>query len=618
MKKILFLIVTISLILPNVSYASMEPVASMLPEGAKTDFSNAGITGGIPVYNNTVIVTEKTEAAIESAIQNAPDYSRIVLPAGMYDVETIEITRNNVVLVGDGCGLTTIRFGDNDSGIVIGNTGSIGDYVPLTSNASKLTNSITLGNVSGFKVNDYVHIRQDDDTNLLRLDYSRRPDEEWVKNNQTQINKIVAKNGNTLILEGALHLDYKTELHARVGKISNMVTGVGIENLTVERTKNKDTIQESSNIFFKFTANSWVQGVHSINSIRSHFYLNRSYKNELRGNFADRSFNNGGGGHGYGFRVQSWSTDNLIENNSSELTRHSYIVQVGGNGNVFGYNHSTNVYGSVNDDGSPGEIYSDLSVHGGFAFSNLFEGNQAQAAKIDNIHASNVYNTFFRNRLEQDVDTYWQRWREEHTKKGESTPHIWIHENQYFNAFLANEISFPNANRRTITRGFDDGRTRDNYTTCDFVLGSDGKEYGQNDPSCVRTEATTINHGTYDYLLDKETWDSSINQRDFPDSVYLSSKPDFWGSQAWPPFGPDTQNNAESQKIIPAKARFLSAKAGQGNYCYIGTNANTHAQADVNNDGKINFQDYQQMKSSTAIRSRQIYAFSTIISHLLE
>lgn len=521
------------------------------------NYSNVGITGGIPNYPNTIRVSGFTEKAIEDAISQAKPFTKILLPAGTYNVGTIDIRKSNIVLMGEanGCGRAVIRF-SNDTGINVGSGGSIGSSVNLAASASLNSKRITVsrGKGSGFSIGDYVFISQNDDSSLFRADLSRATNpEDWVKGNATQMNKIVGRDGDTLILEGGLNLNYKTSLGAKVAKVHNMVSGVGVENLTLERTQDKYATGESGNILFKFVANSWVRGIHSKNSIRAHIYMTRSYKNEVRGNYLDRSFDNGGGGHGYGARLQNGTTDTLVENNIAKLLRHSYIAQIGANGNVFAYNYSADPYGE-----SHGEIYTDLSAHGGFAHSNLFEGNQAQMAKIDNNHASSSMNIFFRNRLEQDLNSY--TYKSELTSKGATTPHIWIHENQYFNSFLANEISFPGANQATQTVGFPNGNKRENFTVCKYINSSDGER------GCGRTRDTTVNHGTYDYLLKQTTWDSSISKKAFPNSAYLSSKPPFWGNRAWPMFGPDMLGLSESQKVIPAKARYTAR-----NYCYLGS-----------------------------------------------
>jgi len=517
------------------------------------DYSNVGITGGIPRYPHTITVSGFTEKAIEDAINRAQPYTRIILPAGTYHIGTIDIRKSNITLIGaaDGCGETVLKF-SADTGIRVSAGGSLGPSVKLTANAGRNTKQITVLKVSGFNKGDYVMLKQNDDSHLFRSDLSRNKDETWVKGNAAQMNRIVDISGNVLTLEGGVNIDYKTSLTAQVAKVHNMISGVGIENMTLEKTSGSTAADNSANIYFHYAANSWVRGVHSIKATRAHFYMYRSYKNEVRGSFLDGARNNGAGGNGYGVRLEQSTTDTLVENNIAKLMRHSYIAQIGANGNVFGYNYSADPFGE-----GFGEIYTDLSAHGGFAHSNLFEGNQAQMAKVDNIHASNALNLFLRNRLEQDIDNY--TYKSQLFPKGATTPHIWIHENQYFNSFLANEISFPGANKATQTLGFPNGSKRENFTVCKYVNS------GDEDRGCGRTRDTTVNHGTYDYLTGQTTWDSSLS-RNIPDSAYRSGKPPFWGNTPWPSFGPDTSGLSEAQKMVPAKKRYLA-----GDYCYSGS-----------------------------------------------
>ena len=191
----------------------------------RIDYSNVGLNGGIPTYQNEIRVSGWTESDIERAINEAPPYTRIILPAGVYNIGTIDIRKSNITLVGEGngCGDTILRFGSNDTGIYIGNSGSIGSSKRLTADAFRNTKVVTLSSsdAGGFNIGDYVMIQQNDDSNIFRADLSRNPDEDWVKNNATQMNKIVGKNGNQLTLEGGLNLDYKTSLSASIAKVHN-------------------------------------------------------------------------------------------------------------------------------------------------------------------------------------------------------------------------------------------------------------------------------------------------------------------------------------------------------------------------------------------------------------
>ena len=71
--------------------------------------------------------------------------------------------------------------------------------------------------------------------------------------------------------------------------------------------------------------------------------------------------------------------------------------QTGVNGNVIAYNYSI----EPNRSEFPAEASADISLHGHYPFSNLFEGNIVQNIQIDLTHGPNgPFNTFFRNRAE--------------------------------------------------------------------------------------------------------------------------------------------------------------------------------------------------------------------------
>ncbi|MEM7798719.1 MAG: CARDB domain-containing protein, partial [Chloroflexota bacterium] len=554
------------------------------------DYSNVGLTNGIPTYTNEIRVTSRSQSAIEAAIEDAYESgqpTKIILQAGDYNISgDLRIDHSNIILAGEnnGCGATRLIFGssssgsDRDSGIIVGKSGLKPwewDSTDLSINGSFNSTIITVDNPNLFSNGDYILLRQNHNNQLNRIewkkDYDRQDDldgkYDWVKDTAGQMNKIIGINGNQLTLEGALNMEYTTGLDARIYKVEGMVSGVGIENLTIERQSHvsgKKYEDASGNISFSYATESWIRGVQSINSVKAHITLYRSYKNEIRGNYLYASFNNGGGGHGYGVVLKNQTSDTLIENNIAKLLRHSYIVQQGGNGNIFGYNYSTDTYGYTDGPTDLGEIYPDLSTHGSFAHGNLFEGNQAQSAKVDNVHASNVWNFFFRNRLEQDIQNFTPANRQIllDNEKGYQTPHLWIQENQYGNTFLANELSFPGADSRTNTNGFN-GRVRYNYTECNF-------SYETYVNGCTETQDTTTHSGTYDHFDSATYWDPATGVTDFPHSVYYDGPPAFWGNSAWPPFGPDVVGpNTESSQIIPAKLRFVNGSEAN-DYCYMG------------------------------------------------
>jgi hypothetical protein len=54
-------------------------------------------------------------------------------------------------------------------------------------------------------------------------------------------------------------------------------------------------------------------------------------------------------------------------------------------------------------------------------------------------------------------------------------------------------------------------------------------------------------------------WDAAIADHSIPASLYLSGKPSWWGSLAWPPFGPDL---TPKEGPIPAQLRYDAMAAG--------------------------------------------------------
>src|SRR5262249_22825874 len=80
-------------------------------------------------------------------------------------------------------------------------------------------------------------------------------------------------------------------------------------------------------------------------------------------------------------------------------------------------------------------------------------------------------------------------------------------------------------------------------------LGYDPIHWDQEPDPKVRS--TVLREGNYDYVTDQVHWDTG--PQTLPDSLYLTSKPAFFGSNPWPwvdPIGPT------KLYTLPAKARY--------------------------------------------------------------
>ena len=68
-------------------------------------------------------------------------------------------------------------------------------------------------------------------------------------------------------------------------------------------------------------------------------------------------------------------------------------------------------------------------------------------------------------------------------------------------------------------------------------------------------------HGDYDYVKGTFTWNSTISSHNLPNSFYLSAKPTWFGTLAWPAFGPSpTAPTTALVGNIPAKACYDQGK----------------------------------------------------------
>jgi hypothetical protein len=159
-----------------------------------------------------------------------------------------------------------------------------------------------------------------------------------------------------------------------------------------------DSSAAGANIVISLAANCHVRGIESDKSVSAHVDIFQSTRILVEGSYFHHAFDyDGGSKRGYGVILNSHSGECLVTNNIFRFLRHAMMVKTGANGNVFSYNYSREVNRS-----EPISNYGgDISLHGHYAYANLFEGNIVQNIMIDHAWGpSGPYNTFFRNRAE--------------------------------------------------------------------------------------------------------------------------------------------------------------------------------------------------------------------------
>ena len=371
-----------------------------LPVESRARWARAGLAGTTTNFTTVLNVknygakgngTNDDYSAINTTVSKAPAGSVVYLPAGTYRLTQPIYLKSNMILRGAGSALTSLIFEGSGTaecciGIVHWDSDQPTNYVTVAGGMTLGSTEVTVSSVSGFLPGDIIEIEEDNDPAWGWND-------SWQLRLPGQINRVTAVNtsGKRLTLDRQLRHTFTA---ARNPRLRHLVTyaNVGIENLFVRR---KDAIAGYT-IEMKHAVRCWVRNVESYMTYKAHVWMERAFECDLRQNYFHDAFVFGDGGQGYGVCCGKRTSDCLIEDNVFYHLRHSMIVGIGANGNVYGYNYSSAraldpVYGTPQ---------ADISVHGNYVFMNLFEGNVAEKADVPDWYwPAGPGNTLFRNRI---------------------------------------------------------------------------------------------------------------------------------------------------------------------------------------------------------------------------
>ncbi len=375
--------------------------AQTIPDSRTADWENSGYPGPIPSSSNIADVTSfgavgdgitDDVTAIYDAINSLNGRRGIIyFPPGNYLVGLTINVPDSVIFRGASSDSTHVIFNLNNApGNGFNISGSLNTApVSVVSGANRGSNAIVVSDASSYNAGDFAEIME----NNGAWDTQPSP---WADNSVGQILRITRVSGDTLFTESALRIDYDLSLAARVRKIIP-AREVGIECMNISRADAPAT-GVCYNIYFNYAANCWIRGVESSISVGSHIEADASTNISIRGCYIHHSYlYDGVSTHGYGITLFAHTGQCRIENNIMEHLRHSFSMQTGANGNVIAYNYSVDPFRTE----IPNDASADISLHGHFPFSNLFEGNIVQNIQIDYTHGpSGPFNTFFRNRAD--------------------------------------------------------------------------------------------------------------------------------------------------------------------------------------------------------------------------
>lgn len=371
----------------------------LLPSSRRIHW-DPGVPGGIPDIATGANVADfdakgdgihDDYSAFHEAILSVGKNGAVEIPPGTYLIKSPIKIENGVLLRGSGIGTTNLKFDFDDSpaeAAIRFAEYDRGSFVAITEGFSKGSKRLNIGDASGFQDGGFAEIQQDNDP--VRMYTDPRWDVPWAKDAVGQVLRIRSVGDTTLELEDPLNFGYSAHLNPRIRPIQ-MITHAGIERLSLARLDAGD----GDMIEFVNAAYCWVREIESRFASRRHVGLTSSYRCTVRDNYFHHAHEYGGGGHGYGVACSRHTSGCLVENNVFSDLRHAMLLQLGANGNVFGYNYSANPVAQQENWQPP-----DVSLHGHYLYMNLFEGNIVQEIATDYWGPTGPGNTFFRNRIE--------------------------------------------------------------------------------------------------------------------------------------------------------------------------------------------------------------------------
>ncbi|MDQ3101411.1 MAG: hypothetical protein M3R08_08490, partial [Bacteroidota bacterium] len=365
-----------------------------IPAERTTDWSLAGIRSEIPAIEQMLNILDlggsgdgatSNNAALNAAFAAAAGEMTVIeFPAGDYFFTAGIDIPDRVIIRGEGSDATTFTF----------SLGGNGHCINIAGTELPQTYPIVGGALRGDTIFSSIVNDPLDPGDLIRL-YRNDADlvfSSWAIGTAGQLAHVSSVGNAAIMITSPLRAHYGLE--GSYWRKMDPAQYVGIECLKIVRED--QTEGQWSNILLIKADHCWVRGVESDMTNFAHIEISESTNCEITGNYLHHAFGYGSGGKAYGVDLTNTAGENLIADNVFEHLRHSMIVQIGANGNVLAYNHSTDPFW---EEGFwPANAAGDIVLHGDHPYLNLFEGNIVQNIVIDDSHGSNgPFNTFFRN-----------------------------------------------------------------------------------------------------------------------------------------------------------------------------------------------------------------------------
>jgi hypothetical protein len=573
--------------LPTLAAAQVN--TSIVPAPARTTW-NPGVTTGIPA-RTTVCATVNASTygngstnattGIQTAINNCPAGQVVMLSAGTFLVNNFVIISKAITLRGAGWQQTKLVKTNGAKK----NTESAADYQPilivgpnrwpqsdgttsrnLSANGAQGSSSVTVSDATGFAAGQFVLLDRDDYSTatwtslpnrngqptsakiwasdqvvFMRHNPSDAVDDPfpdslgWFSRPNRPVNEmkeIASVSGTTITFTTPLHADYPTSKTSQVTRFTagNVhVKNAGIESLSVSGGSD-------GQIRFEAAAYSWMKDVEDTMWLGEGVAVNSSFRIEIRDSYIHH-------GAGYAISFGSGSGDSLVENNIILDANKMMVARSSGAGCVVAYNYADDGHIFTTAD------WVEVGINGSHMVGShhmLFEGNESFNYDSDNTHGNAFAHTVFRNHLIG-------RRRDYPGMSNARTAGLMF--GSWWHAFIGNVLGVAGQMSGWVYN--DPGMTGGTWGDPPVIwkFGYDPTHWEQAaDPKVL---STALRDGNFDYLTNTVKWDRAAQA--LPNSLYLASKPAFFGSNAWPWVDPTGSVKLYS---LPARQRYEAIISG--------------------------------------------------------
>lgn len=603
-RTFLFPLILLSFILLGFSVAShAQQWAGILdPSRATSDWSNAGIPGGIPTRTTNCATLSPSGSddttAIQNALKSCASGQVVLLNSGTFVLKGSLVVPSNVTLRGAGANQTILSSQGKGGSAAISlgatpmNAPTISNDVSITGGTGAGSTSITVSSAKNIAVGSYLQITELNDPSFVTIngDFGACT---WCDGGtgyngtraRGQISEVTSVSGNTIGINPGLYLGYThTPLATPFAAVAKYA---GVENLQIYA----NNTGAGATFYMGMCAYCWINGVEDNYTDGDHVDVEFSYHGEIVNSYFSNAYLHTPGTYDSCVSVRNKTTGLLMQNNILERLHVSIMIEWGAAGNVFAYNYMQGNF----DQSSYNFMISDVDGHGAHPQMNLFEGNISAGVNMDSGWGSNSHQTFFRN------------WEKGTTKicsplSGRGTvncnsnfPASGYYLFQENNAFLygyesssinmVGDIAGSSQMAGLLMNG--NGSTMPQVDTVVAVCGpspcgAGSKNYGAQATGWAWGYGTSSDggggsydsvtpynsrffHGEYSEITTNTTWASSTTHT-LPASFYMTSQPSWWPTSVpFPAIGPDVTGGIGPNGhayAIPAEVCYESTMGG--------------------------------------------------------